>query len=150
MGSSGFTFKVKMNPAYQIIREHGLDENGSATERLRSTVDRFCDPYIPFASGGLKGKKTYPNKHSIKYVSPYAHYHYKGKMYISPKLGVSGIVLKNGKWWSPKGEKKKATSTKLQYNGAPKRGPEWDKRMMNDRGKEVCQDVENFIKRGGK
>lgn len=26
MGSSGFTVKVKMNPAYQIIREHGLDE----------------------------------------------------------------------------------------------------------------------------
>jgi len=38
----------------------------------------------------------------------------------------------------------------LQYQGAPKRGKEWDKRMMNDRGKEVCKDVEEFIKKGGK
>ena len=136
MGSSGFTFKVKMNPAAKIIKDHGLDENGSATERLRNTVDRFCDPYIPFQSGGLKGKKTYPNKHSIKYVSPYAHYHYKGKK----ATGAS----------RPKGVKRRISGQSMNYNGAPKRGPEWDKRMMNDRGKEVCQDVENFIKRGGK
>jgi hypothetical protein len=38
----------------------------------------------------------------------------------------------------------------MKYQGAPKRGPEWDKRMINDRGKEVCKDVENFIKSGGK
>ena len=38
----------------------------------------------------------------------------------------------------------------MQYQGAPKRGPQWDKRMMNDRGQEVCKDVENFIRRGGK
>lgn len=38
----------------------------------------------------------------------------------------------------------------MKYQGAPKRGAEWDKRMMNDRGKEVCKDIENFIKNGGK
>ena len=32
--------------------------------------------------GTLKNTKTYPNNHSIKYTSPYAHYMYKGKKAI--------------------------------------------------------------------
>ncbi len=79
---------------------------------------------------------TYPNNHSIKHIAPYSHYHYKGKKAI----GAS----------KPKGVRRKISNDDMKYQGAPKRGPEWDKRMMNDRGKEVCKDVENFIKRGGK
>jgi len=150
--SSSFKMKVnvKINSTNNIIKEHGLNDNGRVTEFLRNEVDRFCDPYIPFSKGILKNAKTYPDKRSIKYISPYSHYHYKGKKYISPKLGVSGILLKSGKWWSPKGEKKVATNIDMNYQGAPKRGPEWDKRMMNDRKNEIIKDVENFIKTGGK
>lgn len=83
-----------------------------------------------------KNTKTYPNNHSIKYTQPYMHYVYKGKKAI----GAS----------RPKGIKRKISNQPLNYQGAPKRGAEWDKRMMNDRGKEVCKDVENFIKNGGK
>lgn len=50
----------------------------------------------------------------------------------------------------PKGVKRTISGASLKYQGAPKRGPEWDKRMMNDKRKEVCKDVENFIKNGGK
>lgn len=132
---SGFNVKVKMNDSNRIIKKHGLDENGKVTEFLRGTVGRFCDPYIPFLSGKLKDLKTYPNNHSIKYISPYAHYHYKGKMTI----GAS----------KPKGIKRTISGATMKYQGAPKRGPEWDKRMMNDRGREVCRDVERFIKNGG-
>lgn len=114
----------------------GLDDNGYVTRYLRDTVDRFCDPYIPFASGPLKNNKQYPNNYSIKYVSPYAHYHYKGKKAI----GAS----------RPKGVKRTISNEDMKYSGAPKRGPEWDKRMMNDKGKQVCKDIENFIKNGGK
>ena len=67
---------------------------------------------------------------------PYSHYMYKGKKAV----GAS----------RPKGVKRKISSKPLNYQGTPKRGAEWDKRMMNDRGQEVCKDVENFIKRGGK
>ncbi len=128
--------KVKMNSANKVIKDHGLDDNGKVTTFLRNTVDRFCDPYIPFKVGELKNKKTYPNNYSIKYISPHAHYHYKGKKAI----GAS----------KPKGIKRTISNEDMEYQGAPKRGPEWDKRMMNDRGKEVCKDVEKFIKNGGK
>lgn len=83
----------------------------------------------------LKNTKTYPNNHSIKYTSPYAHYMYKGKKAI----GAS----------KPKGVKRTISNQPLKYQGAPKRGAEWDKRMMNDRKKDIVKDIENFIKRSG-
>ena len=139
MAGSGFKLKVKFNSTNKIIKEHGLDKDGEVTEFLRNTVDRFCDPYVPYGEGSgvhLKNLKTYPDKQSIKYTAPYAHYHYTGNKAIGPSR--------------PKGVKRKISNTPMQYQGAPKRGPQWDKRMMNDRGKEVCKDVEEFIKKGGK
>lgn len=94
------------------------------------------EPYVTRESGNLYRQVTFPNNHSIKHIMPYSHYMYKGKKAI----GAS----------RPKGVKRKISSKPLNYQGAPKRGAEWDKRMMNDRGQEVCKDVENFIKKGGK
>ena len=151
MAKSGFNFnvKVKMNKTSKIIKDHGLDKNGKVTAHLRNTADRLMTPFVPGGAGGMLAKlKTYPNNYSIKYTSPYAHYQYTGKMYISPKLGVSGIPLKNGKWWSPKGEKKLATNKKLKYHTSGT-GDHWDKMMMQRRGKELAKDVENYIKTGG-
>ena len=93
------------------------------------------DPYVPMDTGTLKNTKTYPNNHSIKYTVPYAHYMYKGKKAI----GAS----------KPKGVKRTISNMPLKYQGAPKRGAEWDKRMMNDRKMDIVKDVEKFIKRGG-
>lgn len=86
-------------------------------------------------TGTLKNVKTYPNNHSIKYTSPYAHYMYKSKKAI----GAS----------KPKGVKRKISNMPLKYQGAPKRGAEWDKRMMNDRRNDVIKSLENYIKSGG-
>lgn len=142
-----FNVKVKMKSVNKIIKDHGLDENGKVTRRLRDTTERLMNPFIPFQSGGLRRLKTYPSSSKIKYTSPHAHYQYKGKEYISLKLGVSGIPLKTDKWWSPKGEKKKPSGKKLKYH-EPGTGPEWDKLMLEKRGKELVKDVENYIKKG--
>ena len=130
-----FTMKVKMNSVNKIIKDHGLDANGSVTRFLRDEVDRFSDPYVPMSTGTLKNTKTYPSNHEIKYTSPYAHYMYKGKKAVGPSR--------------PKGVKRTISNMPLKYQGAPKRGAEWDKRMMNDRKKDIVRDVENFIKSGG-
>ena len=50
----------------------------------------------------------------------------------------------------PKGIKRVISNQPLKYQGAPKRGAEWDKRMMNDRRKDVIRDIQNYIKGGGK
>lgn len=135
-----FTISLKLHNTNQIIKDHGLDEDGFTTKYLRDTVDRFCDPYIPMSSGILKNTKTYPNNHSIKYTSPYAHYMYKGVLMVSP----------TGSSYAKKGEKKHYTGASLKYQGAPKRGANWDKRMMNDKRDSVVRDLQKFIKNGGK
>lgn len=133
--------EIKLNPASQIIRDHGLQEDGLATKFLRDTVDRYCDPYIPLGMGSgvhMKDAKTYPSNHEIEYRGPYAHYHYKGIL----------MFAKNGSSWARLGEKKHYTGKMMNYQGAPQRGPEWDKRMWVDRGKEICEQVEDFVKNG--
>ena len=49
----------------------------------------------------------------------------------------------------PKGVKRRISNIPIKYQGAPKRGAEWDKRMMNDRRKDVEKDLVKFIKGGG-
>nr|DAJ23374.1 MAG TPA: Minor capsid protein [Caudoviricetes sp.] len=148
MSGSGFNIKVKMNSTNKILKDHGLDQDGRVQQYLLTTAERFMNPFIPMDNGMLRRNKTYPNNHSIKYTSPYAKYQYYGKMYISPKLGVSGIPLKSGRWWSPKGEIKIATSKNLTYHTSGT-GPKWDKLMMQRRKNDLIKDVENYIKTGG-
>lgn len=136
-----FSLKLKMNDTNKILKDHGMQENGAVTKWLRDTVDRFCDPYVPMESGMLKkNSKTYPSNHEIKYTSPYAHYMYKGQLMVGP----------TGSSYARTGEKKHYVGKLLKFQGAPKRGGEWEKRMMNDRRKDVIKSVQNFIEKGGK
>lgn len=135
MASGNFKLKIKINPINQILKRHGLQNDGKVNLFLRNEVERYSDPYIPMlaqgtGSGNLKNTKSHPNNHSIKYNSPYSRYQYHGKVMV-------------GK--APK----KVTNKNLKYNGAPRRGAKWDKRMWNDRGKEICKNIKNFIKKGG-
>ncbi len=146
--ASGFTVKIKINSTNKIIKDHGLDRDGRVTRFLRDEADRLMNPFVPIDNGMLRRNKTYPKNNEIKYTSPYAKYQYYGKMYISPTLGVSGIPLKSGRWWSPKGEKKIPTSKNLKYHTSGT-GPKWDKLMMQRRKNDLVKDVENYIKSGG-
>lgn len=102
-----FSYKIKMNSINKILKDHGLDKDGKVVKYLRDQCDTYMDAYIPMQSGTLKNKKTYPSNHEIKYISPYAHYMYKGKVAI----GAS----------KPKGVKRQISNKPLKYNGAPKR-----------------------------
>lgn len=146
--ASGFTVKIKMNPTNKILKDHGLNKDGRVTKFLRDDADRLMNPFVPMDNGMLRRNKTYPSNNEIKYTSPYAKYQYYGKMYISPKLGVSGIPIKSGRWWSPKGEKKQKISKNLIYHTSGT-GPKWDKIMMQRRKNDLIKDVENYIKSGG-
>ena len=126
--------KIKLDSAGNIEKRLGINIGGKATIFLRDEVSRLCDPYVPMNTGTLKNAKVYPNSHSIKYVQPYAHYMYKGKV----AMGSS----------KPAGVKRSISNKPIKYQGAPKRGAEWDKRMMNDNKDKVVKDVQNYIKRG--
>lgn len=144
----GTNIKIEIHSSKQIIKDHGLDEDGRVTRHLRDEADRLMNPFVPFESGNLRRLKAYPSTSQIKYTSPYAYYQYKGDEYISPKLGVSGVPVKNDRWWSPKGEKKKKSGKKLKHH-TPGTGPEWEQLMMSKKKNELIKDIQNFIKKGG-
>lgn len=129
---------VNINSVSQILKDHGLDDNGRVVQHLRNTVDRLSDAYIPMDSGTLKNTKYYPNAYSIKYISPYAHYTYKGELMLSP----------TGSSWAKLGEKKHYAGKSLKFRQAPKRGANWDKRLVAERGNDIAQDLQNFIDKG--
>ena len=138
---SGFNFnvKTKIKSANQILKNHGLEKDGRVQKYLMTTADRFMMPFIPGGAGGMLAKnKAYPNNHSIKYISPYAHYQYTGKL----------MLTKSGSSWAKEGEKKFYTNEKLKYHTAGT-GAKWDKLMMQRRKNDLIKDVENYIKTGG-
>lgn len=139
MSKSGFNFnvKVRMKSTNKIIKDHGLDNEGKVTRFLRDNADRLMNPFVPMDNGMLRRNKTYPNNHSIKYISPYAHYLYTGKL----------MLTKSGSSWAKKGEKKVYTGRSLKYHTSGT-GAKWDKLMMQRRKNDLIKDVENYIKSG--
>lgn len=140
MSKSGFNFnvKVRMKSTNKIIKDHGLDNEGKVTRFLRDNADRLMNPFVPMDNGMLRRNKTYPNNHSIKYISPNAHYLYTGKL----------MLTKSGSCWAKKGEKKIYAGKKLKYHTSGT-GPKWDQLMLQRRKNDLIKDVENFIKSGG-
>lgn len=133
--ASGFNFsvKVKINSVNKILKDHGLDEDGRVVRYARDEADRLMNPFIPFENGGLRRLKTYPSPSKVRYTSPYSHYQYTG-------LKAKGAS-------KPKGIKRRISSEKLNYH-TPGTGAEWEKLMMEKKGKELIKDVQNYIKRG--
>lgn len=136
--ASGFTIKTKINSVGKILKDHGLDKDGRVIRFIRDEADRLMNPFVPMDNGMLRRNKTYPNNHSIKYVSPYSQYMYYGELMLS----------KSGSSWAKLGEKKVVSSKKLKYHTSGT-GPKWDKKMLQRRKNDLVKDVENYIKSGG-
>ncbi len=114
----------------RILRERGLGESRRAAEYAAARVIKYCDPYVPMASGALKNTALVeaggPDV-EVVYNGPYAHYQYYGEVMAGP---------------APK----HYTGAALTYSGAPMRGAHWERRMMADRGGELTKDVAKYVK----
>lgn len=123
------TVKVDVNTA-KIMRQRGMGGDFGAQRFLASEVVRLCDPYVPMQQGMLKNQRTIAQDgSSVVYTQPYAHYQYYGKV-------MAGRAPKH------------YTGDDLTYNGAPMRGPQWDKRMMADKRGELENSLEAYVRRG--
>lgn len=122
--------KVDINKA-EILKNLGLGGSDKVQKYLASQVKRLCDPYVPMQQGLLKNNATIAGDgSSIVYNQPYAHYQYYGEV-------MAGRAPKQ------------YTGKKLTYHGAPMRGPQWEKRMLADKSKDLEASVEAYIKKGG-
>jgi hypothetical protein len=118
-------------PKAEILKRFGLGGTNKVQKYLASQVKRLCDPYVPMQQGILKNNVTIAGDGShIVYTQPYAHYQYYGKV-------MAGRAPK------------KYTGDDLTYHGAPMRGPNWDKRMLIDKSKDLERSLDAYIKKGG-
>lgn len=120
------SFKVYID-SDEILKKRGLGKNKEAQKFLASEVERLCQPYVPFQQGTLQNSAKVGDDEII-YPGPYAHYQYYGEV-------MAGRAPKH------------YTGKPIKYHGGPMRGKEWEKRMMADRKDELCQSVENYIKK---
>lgn len=125
--------KVDISPA-KILASRGLGGDKSAQKYLASEVKRLSDKYVPMSSGAGAHMKNLAiiasDGSNIVYPGPYAHYQYYGEV-------MAGRPPKH------------YTGKALTYHGAPMRGPQWDKRMLADKSKEIENNLDTFIKKRG-
>lgn len=121
-------YEVNINTA-KILKKYGLGGSKEAQRFLAEDVERKCQPYVPMSavSGAHMVNAARVTDDSILYPGPYAHYQYVGEV-------MAGRAPKH------------YTGQDINYHDGPMRGKQWDKRMMADRGKEVEQDFENYLK----
>lgn len=122
--------KVDINTV-KILKARGLGGDTGARKYIASEVKRLCDPYVPMQQGALKNNATIAADGSqLVYTQPYAHYQYYGEV-------MAGRAPKQ------------YTGDKLTYHGAPMRGPQWEKRMLADKSKDLESSIEAYIKNKG-
>lgn len=125
--------ELKMNPVNQILQAKGLDSNGDVQKYLTHEINRRIGRYMPHLTGVLETKlKHVVSSTRIKIDGPYAGYQYYGVVMVGnpPKI--------------PTGRSLNYTKT---FN--PKAGPFWDRRLMQDEGKQVLADLQKYIGRKG-
>lgn len=121
-----------------VIKRHGLEQGGRVNKFMSSELKRFCDPYVPVQSGHMKNSAFVGDTY-VRYPGPYARFQYGGKVMVGAHSHSP---------WARHGEPKITTDRPLTYGGGGQRGPEWDKRMMAQRGSEYLQSIARYA--GGK
>ncbi|MGN0533292.1 MAG: minor capsid protein [Eubacterium sp.] len=149
-----FNVYVKMDDADAILKKHGLQYGGPAHKFLTNELMRLSDPYVPMRNSILKNSARVTEEgDAIIYDTPYARYHWYGKLMVDPKTGKGCYVFTdnatgNVVFYSRKGVQKVLTDVDLNYHGAL-RGSRWVERCWIDNKDAICKSLEAFIESGG-
>ena len=123
----------------KILQSRGLDDNGKIQEIFTREVYKRSEKYIPFRDGILN-KIVEIGQDFIRYKSPYARYHWYGKLMVDPITKKGCFFNPNtGDMWSRPGTQKELTDKDMNYNAAPTRGPFWTNRMWTDEGENITE-----------
>lgn len=143
--------KVKVNISPEaIIRSRRLGKGQAVHKFFTNEVRRVSDNYVPFRAGALKNNVTIDdNGTAITYNSPYARYHWYGKLMVDPEYGVGALYDEDYGYWSRPGVKKVLTDKDLSYTGAPMRGPKWTLRAFADNKEAIEKSIEKYIENLG-
>lgn len=125
-----------------ILYNRGMGKSTDLQKHIAAKVRLLCDPYVPKQDGPLKNTAQITQDGSaIVYNQPYAHYQYLGLV-----MGPNVLTEKGWRSMAGKGEKY-YTGADIQYDGAPMRGPHWEKRMMADHREDIEEAVAAYLRR---
>ena len=141
-----FTVELKFD-ADAILKNNGLDQGGKVQRFFSSEIMRTSNPYLPFKNGALQASaRLTENGDGIIYDTPYARYHWYGKLMVDPITGKGAFYNpKTGRFWSRPNTPKVLTGRDLKYNGAPMRGPHWVERAWIDHKDEIIQGTQAYM-----
>lgn len=142
-----FHIAVDLSAVEAVLKNHGLQEAGPVQQFFTSELMRLSDPYVPFRSGPLKNSAhPTPEWDGIIYNTPYARYHWFGKLMVDPITRKGAFYdPRSGRFWSRPNTPKVLTDRDMQYTGAPLRGPRWVERCWIDNKDSIIKAVEAYI-----
>lgn len=134
-----FDVEIHIDDAKEILARQGLGEGGAVQKFFTNELARLADPYVPGDDAMVmkNSASLTTDGDGIIYNTPYAKYHWYGKLMVDP-------VTKSS--YARAGVQKELTDTDMQYKGAPKRGPYWVQRAYIDNKDELLKETENRVK----
>lgn len=128
------THEINLPNAGDVVSKAGLQPGGKAQSFFTHELKRLSGPYTPFATGVLEGSgRVIDNDTAIEYNTPYAQYHWYGKLMVDAVTGSS---------WARPGTQKVLTDKNMNYRGGPLRGPRWVNRAYENNKDELIKQVE--------
>ncbi|MCD7894591.1 MAG: minor capsid protein [Erysipelotrichaceae bacterium] len=134
---------IEFDDAKTIAKNHGLTPGGSAQKFFTNELLRVSDKYTPMEVGVLKNSATIALDGTfIQYNTPYARYHWYGKLMVDQNTGSS---------YAPKDTQKVLTTKDMTYYEpgssvpSPLRGSYWVQRAYNDNKDTLLDSLEKFI-----
>lgn len=126
-----------MNPTSVIKARLGIEPNGRVQKFFTNTCRIHNDKYVPKGDTKKLSSNVKTNADSYVYKTPYAHYMYKGILYVDPDTGSS---------YARKDVTKVPTGKLLHYRNG---GSYWDRKMVSAEMNDIVKEVQNYIN-GGK
>lgn len=130
-----FNGRLDMNSLIQLMKERGLQDNGTVQKFIDSEVIRLMSPYVPMLGGSLDKSTTLSTvigSGLVQQSTPYARFQYYGKVMVDPETGSP---------WARAGVKKVITDRDLVHNTSrhPQAGPFWFERMKADKNEDILE-----------
>lgn len=127
------SIKVKFNDPDAVLDRLGLKPGGDAHKYFMTRAAAYMRPYLPYRANGsvvdalLQGMDYRGARFVLK--GPHQAYLYYGKVMA--------------------GKPKKATDKDLKYTKNPHAlaGPFYDKRMMQDKGQQLAQEITDYMRK---
>ena len=142
-------FEIELNvlSPNQQLKKLGINDNGPAQRHFVADLMRRSNDYLPKRDGILQASARMSSKgDAIIYETPYARYHWYGKLAVDPVYGKGAFFKEGYGFWSRRDVKKVITSKNMQYHEAPRRGPHWVTRCYMDNRYALTKATGKYIK----